>query len=73
MCYNSPSWQLLSRHPENIPFAVGVVAAFRGSLLRVYMEISVDGKVLKPLMPTGEASLECEGSVERELERLRRW
>lgn len=52
---------------------VGVVAAFRGSLLRVYMEISVDGRVLKPLRPTGEASLECEGSVERELERLRRW
>lgn len=53
--------------------AVGVVAVFRGFLLRVYMEIFVDGRVLKFLMFTGEAFLECEGSVERELERLRRW
>jgi len=48
-----------------------VVLAFSGSLVRVYIEISVDGRVLNPLIPTGEASLECEGSVERELERLR--
>lgn len=38
----------------------------------VYMEISVDGSALKPLRPTGEASRECEGSVEREEERERR-
>lgn len=44
----------------------------RVSRASVYIDISVDGSALKPLRPTGEASPECEGSVEREEERERR-